>query len=119
MRNRALLLLLAGLAIRPASATVLDFSAQVGGQIPQDYGDRVSAAIMGVYSYGFGFGWTPNVTADYGYFDPLFQFQSLNFNHWGPGYGDLPNVAYGTEGHLNNVLRLTADAGYEVVLNSL
>ncbi|MBM3341049.1 MAG: hypothetical protein FJY56_02905 [Betaproteobacteria bacterium] len=90
-----------------------------GNTVPQDYGDRVSAAIMdvsgGQFTYGnLGEGFTPNVLTAFftGMATPLNPGTSL----WVDSYGDLTNVLIG--GNFSNSLnvRLSADAGFEVLL---
>lgn len=108
-----------------AGATVLTFDEarsatgtdvvpiQAGADVPQDYGDRVTGSPMAVpggsFTYGdLGEGFTPNVTAEY--------FAGNDVSLWTDGYGDLTNVMFALAGSDVMNLRLTADAGYEVLL---
>jgi hypothetical protein len=84
-----------------------------GQLINQDYGDRVTAALVGVspqFSYGGGSGFTPHVTT-------LYDGGSNGPQFWGPQYGDLTNVIYGEQGQLL-LVTFTPDPGFTVSLNS-
>ena len=100
-----------------ASATVLTFD-QIdvadNAAINQSYGDRVTGGSDAVGSYGTAGGATGNVVVEYLNLGPN---ESLL---WTTGYNDLENVLFvepdGTAEPI--ALRFTADAGYNVVLNS-
>ena len=108
-------------------ATRLTFDQTNGSVIPSTatttnplYGDRVTAATMGTYSYGTEGGFTPNVTVAY-----ASQFSSGTINGlgtWGSNYGNLTNVVWtgstSTENPNNGFLTLTADPGFVVQLQS-
>src|SRR6202008_4639157 len=70
------------------------------------YGDRVSANVQSGFRYG-GAADTPKIVADF-----------PNASGWSSSYGDLTNVIYTLAA--NGILRakLTADAGYNVALQS-
>lgn len=53
----------------------------------QDYGDNVTAATMGDFSYGSEGGFTPNVDVSYGPNEAAPTF-------WTTGYGDLENILF-------------------------
>ncbi len=100
------------LAHTAAEATVLTFDTQ--NNFDRSYGDRVSSAVNGDFSYGPDHGWTPNVAIDYALDDESWMYQE------GTGYGDLENVLVmdsedwvGTTGY---TICLRADAGYLVAL---
>ena len=87
------LLLCASLAITaPASATILIFDEGSPGTpavnsnpVPAAYGDNVTGASTGGFSYGVGAeGFTPNVVASYG----------TSHLIWDNGYGDLSNIVW-------------------------
>lgn len=84
-----------------------------GADLPQDYGDRVTGSPMsvpgGAFTYGVGSeGFTPNVLVDY----LSAGFLSL----WTTDYGDLSNVAFGSQRSGSYDILLTADAGHTVEL---
>ncbi|MDZ4372891.1 MAG: PEPxxWA-CTERM sorting domain-containing protein [Phenylobacterium sp.] len=117
---RHLMIAAAALALVPAAAqaTILTFDIADGvsnfENMPQTYGDNVSAAIDGLgHSYGVGAeGYTPNVTVDYGTpgEDPAL---------WTTGYGDLTNIYFNdADGDLTFTTTFTADAGFLVDLYS-
>ena len=100
-----------------ASATVLTFDQiDVANDVAinQSYGDRVTGGSDAVGSYGTAGGATGNVVVEYFNLGPN---ESLL---WTTGYNDLENVLFvepdGTAEPI--ALRFTADAGYNVVLNS-
>lgn len=117
--RRLVLALFGGLvwlcAAAPVSAeTVLLFSRQPGSfesslfssDLPF-YGDRVTSSIQAPNSYKYGGAAnTPNIVVDYGADEAL----------WTSGYSDLSRVLYTGTDSLITVL-LTADPGYNVVLN--
>jgi len=112
------LALILGLPGMQAGATVLTFDGiPIPGSsvpIPQDYGDRVTAATDPVtgWQYGTAGGFTPNVVVEY---NPA---SVTPFSLWQSGYGSLINAL----GHINfNVLGsvvLRPDAGFLVTLSS-
>lgn len=106
-------------------ATVLLFNQQApnspatpGASVPQAYGDHVSAASQGGFTYGnAGEGFTPNVTASYDTFGPG-ALDPLNVRMWPFGYGELVNVLYDAielRGRLQ--VTLTGDPGFLVRLH--
>jgi hypothetical protein len=131
-------LLLAGLGLlpgRPATATILLFDQErdaagqttvqptsSGGQLPGDYGDNVTGAVVavpgGTFTYGNGGeGYTPDVTLEiYGDGGPTDPRVSL----WQNGYGDLVNVIFGegpgTAGSSTRDILFTAAPGFVVDL---
>jgi hypothetical protein len=128
----ALLVTLALLAATPAAATILTFD-QVRGagagnpvvptvsgrDVPPDYGDRVTGAVMdvpgGQFTYGeAGEGYTPQVVTEYfsGAATPVGPAVSL----WRDGYGDLGNVLIANNASNFLTVRLSADPGYQVGL---
>lgn len=132
LKRRACFLAAAALAIGVACdlhATVLTFD-QIregglvvptisGRGVPQDYGDRVTGSPMavsgGAFTYGEqGEGFTPNVVAEYfgGSATPINPAVSL----WVDQYGDLENVVIGNNNSGSLNVRLTADAGFSVLL---
>ncbi|MFM9872031.1 MAG: hypothetical protein ACKVQS_01045 [Fimbriimonadaceae bacterium] len=103
-----------------ASATSLTFANVSGGPVSTlqlaDYGDRVTSAVMGDFSYGADQGFTPNVVADYG----------DGTATWGAGYGSFSSCIWNQNATSANTseanpvrLTLTADAGFLVRLHSL
>ena len=82
------------------------------GNIPQDYGDRVTMLDEGSYHYGeHGEGFTPNVEVSYT------TSAGQDPSWWGTGYGDLVGIYFeNTDGNGSGEIVLTADFGYEVVL---
>jgi hypothetical protein len=77
----------------------------------QDYGDKVTAATMGDFSYGIEGGFTPNVSVSYGPdgADPAF---------WTTGYGDLTNVLFEYRDSFGTLeVTFAADPGFEVNLH--
>jgi hypothetical protein len=115
-------LLLLGI-VGNARSTVLtfnDFGVGYYGDIPDTYGDRVTALSDAVGSYGVGNGFTPNVEVAYATVqisDGTVAAPSLGF--WPDSYGNLTNVAFPIHwtGHYGEVA-LIPDAGYAVRLNS-
>jgi len=101
-----------------ARATVLTFD--IGGgitssnDIPQTYGDNVTATSMGIFGYGSAGGFTPNITLKYG--ETFNESQS----YWSTGFGNLTNVVY-EESDFTGVTTLvfTAAPGFLVSLASL
>ena len=82
------------------------------GNIPQDYGDRVTMLDEGSFHYGeHGEGFTPNVEVSYT------TSAGQDPSWWGTGYGDLVGIYFeNTDGNGSGEIVLTADFGYEVVL---
>ncbi|MFE8072910.1 hypothetical protein QQM79_17765 [Marinobacteraceae bacterium S3BR75-40.1] len=119
---RSLLCLM--LASMSANGTVLifeGFSANDYDPIPQGYGDNVTAVSDGNGDYEQGNGFTPNVQASYrtlqDYGNSSQTWPSLAY--WRKDYGDLRDIAFsGIDGDVAE-LTLQADAGYEVILNSI
>jgi hypothetical protein len=99
-----------------AQATVLTFVNDAGGglgnfgALSQAYGDNVSAATQGGFGYGADFGFTPNITADYG------TNGAGTATTWDTAYGDLLNVVYASQGAAFE-LTLTAEEGFFVQLH--
>lgn len=94
-----------------------------GGNLPEDYGDHVTGAVMavpgGFFTYGEGGeGFTPNVSVDI--FSAAATPTNSRVSLWQTGYGDLVNVIFaegpGTAGAPLLSVRLTAAPGYAVDL---
>ena len=82
--------------------------------MPQGYGDRVTSTTNGVFSYGAGGGFTPNVVVDY---MKLGSLAELSF--WTSGYSDLTNILYNEpDGDDSYTVRFVADSGFLVRLDS-
>jgi hypothetical protein len=86
-----------------------------GNDLEDDYGDRITGSSVNVpggqFTYGnAGEGYTPNVLAD------LFSGNGSPISLWQTNYGDLTNVAIGTNASLSLNLQLSADPGYVVDL---
>jgi hypothetical protein len=94
----------------PSQAIILTFDMGLGNgnAVDQNYGDNVTSTPNGSFSYGTAGGFTPNVTTAY----------TTGANFWDTAYGDLTNVIYQNQATGNFALTLTADSGYNVVLNS-
>ena len=110
----AFVTVLACLHLASVDATELTFDIDGLGNhsaVPQEYGDNVSAATMGDFSYGSAEGYTPNVTVSYGPDDATPAF-------WSTGYGDLTNILFEDRDRFG-VLEITfrADPGSEVKLH--
>ena len=74
------------------------------------YGDRITGFTNGIFSYGSAGGLTPNVVVDYPNNRTLW---------WLSEYGNLTNVIYAEESGTSILdVTLTADPGFEVVLDS-
>lgn len=106
---------LAGLA----EATILTFDNL--GNIPETYGDNVSALCDGVGCYGKGNGFTPNITVEYrtltvggGSGGTLFNALGL----WPTNYGDLVNNAYPANPTSTGEISLVPEPGWSIRLNS-
>lgn len=104
----------------PMHATVLTFDIAGivnGSNMPQGYGDNVTAATMGSFSYGTALGFTPNVTVQYLGDNSLGTTPELT--SWNTGYSDLTNVVeYEPDGDTGYRIILTAAAGFTVSLTS-
>lgn len=114
-----------------ASASVLTFdftpTPALNSQIDSTYGDRVTAATMGGFSYGAAGGFTPNVELSYGPASGNFPggcpFDANGCVYfWDNDFGDLTNVAAQSaqSGANYGLLELlfTTDAGFQVNLDS-
>ncbi|GJL95604.1 MAG: hypothetical protein DHS20C05_20090 [Hyphococcus sp.] len=91
-----------------ATASILSFN-DVGDNLPESYGDRISATHQdGIRYYsGVGVGWTPNVTVDYG---------GADLRRSTYGYGNFTDAIYhATEGS-DFGITFNADDGYGVAL---
>ena len=113
--------LFALLAPHQAQATVLGFDVAglpSGGVMPQDYGDRVTSSTSGDFTYGTAGGFTPNVEVAYEG-DPGGGGIGSNLSLWINGFSDLVNVLNNEDdGESRFEVRLTADAGFAVLLES-
>lgn len=108
-----------------ARGTVLTFeSLELSGfdDIPQAYGDNVSASCDGVGCYGMGNRFTPNIAVKYrtlsvggGSGETL----HLNLAFWPTGYGDLVNITYPVEPKSTGEISLVPEPGWAVRLNSI
>lgn len=77
--------------------------------VPQGYGDQISAATVGSFSDGLDEGLTPNVSVSYGDSDP-----SL----WTNDYGSLSNVLFeNTDSTGVLTVTISAEPGFEAVLH--
>ena len=106
----------------PLAASVLTFDitpAPVPNDpIDQNYGDRITAAVMGGFSYGTTGGFTPNVVVSYG---PTGPGPDDYVYFWDQNFGDLQNVVAQFSGATNyGILEviLTADPGFFISLAS-
>ena len=117
MKIQQLLLIALIAGASNASATVLTFDitgVTNGVTMPQGYGDRVNSTTDGAFSYGAGGGFTPNAVVDY--FSPD---APIDLNFWTTGYSDLTNVVENEpDGEAGYTIRLTADAGFVIRLDS-
>lgn len=114
--------LILALFASPGLATVLTFDILPqpanNDPIDQNYGDRVTAAVMGGFSYGIAGGFTPNVVASYG---PTGPGPTDYVYFWDQDFGDLTNVIAQFSGSANYgiiLLTLTADPGFVVMLDA-
>ena len=116
-----IMLLLSTAATRESRATVLGFDVaglSNGGVMPQDYGDRVTSSTSGSFTYGTAGGFTPNVEVAYEG-DPGGAGLGSNLSLWTSGFSDLVNVLNNEDdGESRFEVRLTADAGFAVLLES-
>lgn len=106
-------LALAGVSTQ-VEATILTFDDLAERQfVPNDYGDRVSAANTNGYSYGRGEGFTPNVIVE---FQPRSATQP-QYNAW-TGYAGLNRALGHNSFNVPGEIRLLPDPGITVVLHS-
>ncbi len=90
-----------------------------GNDVPQDYGDRVAGTFQavpgGTFTYGeAGEGFTPNVVVEYVSSGPA---GGNDVSLWQDSYGDLMNVVFGNQSSNTLNVRLTSDAGFNVLLH--
>ena len=104
-----------GFSILPVKGTVLTFDVSglgAGVDLPQGYGDRVTATTMGTFSYGAAGGFTPNIEVSYA---PL---SGGNLQFWTTGYSELVNVVENEfDGDNGWLITIKADAGFFVQLS--
>jgi hypothetical protein len=91
-----------------------------GGDVPQDYGDRVAGAVQAVSGGNFTYGeageaFTPNIVVEYVSIAGGAGVSDVNV--WGESYGDLINIAFGNQFSNTLEVRLTADPGFRAVLH--
>lgn len=100
--------------VHAQGTTVLtfDLGPQVGNGafVPQAYGDNVTAATMGDFSYGGSAPFTPNISV-------LYSGGDTGPGVWNTNYGDLTNVIFGQQSEFLFVT-FTPQAGSTVRLNS-
>lgn len=106
----------AGAGIPYALGTTLIFEPATGsftdyGDLPQGYGNRVKTTIQDGFKYTLAGGPTPNVVVQHstGALPEILT--------WGPDFGDLQNVITAVEPLIFEI-KLVADPGYNVTLNS-
>lgn len=113
---KRILILAFGAVAAMSQATVLTFDIagnNAGNALDANYGDNVSAATMGAFSYDISNGITPDVTVSY-----LGGTQNI-LSWWSTGYSDLTNVIYyEPDGGTPMSVTLTGSNGQNVVLNS-
>lgn len=109
-------------SVAGAAVLTFDITETAGGpwvgnftDVPQDYGDRISAFSVtsgaNTYEYGGAEGLTPNIEISYG---PALSDIAL----WDNNYGDLQRVIYpDNDGVGLQEVTLTADPGYQVNLH--
>ena len=99
------------------NASILTFDG-FSGEIPDDYGDRITTTADSVtgYEYGMGNGFTPNITV--GYFPDPVASGGQPFGRFPSGYGDLVNALGHGNYNVPGEVVLTPDAGFQVMLNS-
>ena len=95
------------LIFEPASGSFGDFGALATG-----YGNRVTATIQDGFAYTLDGGATPNVVTSFGPTAGL-----VDLFTWSTSFGDLTHVLFARE-PFQFEMRLIADAGYTVSLNS-
>jgi hypothetical protein len=115
-------LLLLSTTLVHASILTFDFNPALPnyGDIPDTYGDNITAVNMGSFGYGMGNGFTPNITTDYAMRSTTTDALVLsNLDSWNVNYGDLTNIAFvPVNGGNYGQITLTAGAGMQVRLNS-
>jgi hypothetical protein len=94
-----------------ASVLTFDITGISNNQIVNSaYGDNITAATVGSFSYGAANGFTPDVTVDYGPASPKL---------WTTQFGDLTNVLISSSPDPNLlILTFTAENGFNVSLHS-
>lgn len=93
-----------------ARAAVLTFDMPVNPVVDQAYGDNITAATNGDFSYGVAQGFTPDITVAYEAGSPQL---------WATGYGDLKNgLTSDSSDQELLVLTFTATSGFDVRLHS-
>lgn len=95
------------LPIQKSYASVLTFdinNINNSDSISQDYGDNITSTNSGIFNYGEGNGFTPNITV------------SNNLRFWESGYGGLSGVGYSATGE--GLVSFEAEVGYRIRLNS-
>lgn len=112
------LLLATNLTAATLAASVLSFEFDppytAGQLIPQEYGDRIGAAVDGNFLYGLDGGTTENIEVSY-----FGNASPQQLSHWTTGYDDLVGVAYFEPDSASSFgIRFTADTNYEVTLES-
>ena len=103
------------------NATVLTFDGlglPIYGAISQDYGDRVTATSDATGNYLAGNGFTGNITASYRTSNPDNSLHLDYVDYWSTSYGDLVDVAFAANNGKYAEVTLTADAGWNVLINS-
>jgi hypothetical protein len=103
-----------------AQSTTLPFDGISNLDLLAGYGDRVTGAVTGAFTYGGTGSYTPNVLLGFGCAEGGFNFQAFP---WSGGYNDLINIIYasvaGTAGAGGELqVTLTADPGYRVSVQS-
>ncbi len=115
---KTILLAALAMAVVSAQATVLTFDidgATAGSTMPQNYGDNVTAADMGIFHYDISNGTTPDVTVDY----VGLGSSQTDLNFWTTGYSDLTNVVeFEPDGAAGYNLVFTGSNGNGVRLES-
>ncbi|MGJ3241800.1 MAG: hypothetical protein ACFE0O_02415 [Opitutales bacterium] len=108
-----------GFSLVPLQGSVLIFepssgSFSSGATLSQDYGDNIAATIQDGFAYGSDYGFTPNVSVEYGGGpDPVDGYAVF----WGPDFGDLDNVVEAESEPNGLQIRLVAEPGYQVALH--
>jgi hypothetical protein len=98
-------------SVTRASVLIFDITGISNNQIVNSaYGDNITAATVGSFSYGAAQGFTPNVTVDYGPASPKL---------WTTQFGDLTNVLISSSPDPNLlIVTFTAANGFNVRLHS-
>ena len=115
MKKQICLIALLIAASQSARATVLTFDTGLtdSAVMPQTYGDQVTSAVSGSFSYGTAGGFTPNVAVEYTSPDA-----PADLNFWTTGYSDLINVLENEpDGENGYTVRFIADPGFLVRLD--